>query len=98
MGIEVSTSDSITVISVDRTLDADVASRLRAAIRQCAAADDARTIVVDLGRAPEVTPIALAAIIDDVDSYRARVRFRGLSRHASRILAHLTARTTAPAT
>ena len=46
-------------------------------------------IVVDLSRSREVTPIALAALVDDFERLRP-VRFRGLSQHASRVLAHLT--------
>lgn len=91
MGIEVSSQPGATIIEVDRTLDGDIASRLRTLIRRHVA-EGTGSVVVDLSRVDDVTPIALAALVDDRDEYRARVRFRGLSLHASRILAHLVAR------
>ncbi len=96
MAIQVSFQDGATMIAVDRVLDGDAASRLRALIRKQVAEGTGR-VVVDLSRVQDVTPIALAALIDEHDYYRARVRFRGLSLHASRILAHLVARPTAVA-
>lgn len=96
MAIQIWSRDGTTTIAVDRVLDGDTASDLRALIRRHLTGASGR-IVVDLSRVEDVTPIALAALVDEHDEYRARVRFRGLSLHASRILAHLVARPAAVA-
>ena len=89
MAITVSSDGSNTIVQLDEsTLDSDGASRLRNVLRNMLG-EAQQPIVVDMSRAREVTPIALAALIDDFEQLRA-VRFRGLSKHASRVFEHLT--------
>ena len=78
-----------TIVQLDEgVLDSEGATRLRELLRTLLA-EAKQPIVVDLSRSREVTPIALAALVDDFERLRP-VRFRGLSQHASRVLAHLT--------
>jgi hypothetical protein len=91
MTIKVFSDGGNTIVQLgENTLDSDGASRLRNLLRTMLAEAE-QPIVVDMSRAREVTPIALAALIDDFEQLRS-VRFRGLSRHASRVLAHLAQR------
>lgn len=89
MSIDVTTQGGETVIWVDRALDCEAAARLRALIRGALGGDPSSTVIVDLTHAHEVAPIALAALVEAPADVRSRVRFRGLSHHAARLLHHL---------
>jgi anti-anti-sigma regulatory factor len=89
MGFEVFSDAGGTIIRVAGTFDGDTAARLRGLLARVVADHHVKSIVVDLGMAREVTPLALAALVDDSEALRAKVRFRGLTRHAARILSHL---------
>ncbi len=53
------------------------------------------SIVVDFTRVREVSPVALSMLVEDFGQFRSRVRFRGLSMHANRVLTHIMAKTVA---
>ncbi len=93
MTVEVSRDTGRTVITLTATFDGDAAARLRSLLRSGMPADRNSSIVVDFTRVREVSPVALAALVEDFGQLRSRVRFRGLSMHANRILTHLMANT-----
>jgi anti-anti-sigma regulatory factor len=79
------------VIFVGGVFDAAAAVKLRGLTRQLEppAAEDGGTVVVDFGRAREVTATGLAALMDAFADVARPPRFRGLSQHHQRILRHL---------
>jgi hypothetical protein len=80
------------VIFVGGVFDAAAAVKLRGLARQLdSAVDGATAVVVDFGRAREVTAIGLAALMDAFADGPRAPRFRGLSQHHRRILQHLAA-------
>ncbi len=90
MPLDVSRHGRTTTISVDGTFDADAIARLRNVLQELR--DDgacSSEIVVDLRRARDVPPIALAALVDGGREIP-RVRYLGLSQHAARLIGHLS--------
>jgi anti-anti-sigma regulatory factor len=88
--ITVSNDRGSTIITLDGTLDSDAASSVRDMLRAAVAPEDAQgPIFIDLSRAREITPIGLAALVDESEALHP-VRFLGLSQHTFRILEYLT--------
>lgn len=96
MGTTVFQDGGDITVRVDGTFDSDDAVQLRSVFRRVCGEHAHAGVVVDLTRAREVTPTALAALSDLCAEFD-RLRLRGLSRHSARLLAHLTARTSAAA-
>ncbi len=92
MPLDVSRHGRTTTISVDGTFDADAVARLRNVLHELREGGARSSeVVVDLRRARDVPPIALAALVDGGREIpRVRVRYVGLSQHAARLLGHLS--------
>jgi anti-anti-sigma regulatory factor len=90
MPVSVVRNGKTTTISVQGSFDADAVSRLRNVLRELRTADGREpNIVVDLRRARDVPPIALAALVEG--GREMGIRYLGLSNHSARLLNHLTA-------
>jgi hypothetical protein len=89
MPVNVSRYGETTTIVVDGSFDVEAMSRLRHVLRELRDTDPRDPeVVVDLGRARDVSAIALAALLEDSRKLP-RLRYRGLSHHSARILDHL---------
>jgi hypothetical protein len=77
------------VIFVGGVFDAAAALKLRGLTRKLEPPMEDGALVVDFGRAREVTATGLAALMDAFADVPRPPRFRGLSQHHQRILRHL---------
>ncbi len=90
MPVNVVRDGETTTITVQGSFDVDSVSRFRNVVRELREGGARqRRIVIDLSRARDVPPIALAALVEGGRELPG-VRYRGLSQHSERLLGHLT--------